>query len=85
MIALHLQVKKTIPQIFWNELLHTIRIIPVKFQYNRIKNNSWTFMIFMGMAAILKMSNPKCITSHFEDHIVKFHYNRIKNNIIKLS
>ena len=53
-------------------------IIPVKFHYNRNKNNALTFMVTMATVAILKTINPKFTTTHPKNIPIKFHYNRTK-------
>jgi hypothetical protein len=39
-----------------------------EFHYNRIKKKYLTFMVTMTMTAIVKMSNPKCTSTHHKDH-----------------
>jgi uncharacterized membrane protein len=61
-----------------NAHLHISWIIPVKFHYNRIKNNALTFMVTMATVPILKQNNPKFTTTHPKNIPIKFHYNRTK-------
>jgi ABC-type molybdate transport system substrate-binding protein len=61
-----------------NAHLHIPWTIPVKFHYNRIKNNALTFMVTMATVAILKKFNPKFTTTHPKNIPIKFHYNRTK-------
>ena len=49
-------------------LMNISRIIPMKFHYNRIKNNILPFMVTVSTVAILKISNPKCTTTHAKDY-----------------
>jgi hypothetical protein len=50
-----------------NAHLHIPWIIPVKFHYNRINNNAFTFMVTMATVAILK----KIIILNSQIHIPK--------------
>jgi hypothetical protein len=40
----------------------------MKFHYNRNKIIVLPFMVTMSAVAILKISNPKCTTTHAKDH-----------------
>ena len=61
-----------------NAHLHIPWIIPVRFHYNRIKNNALPFMFTMATVAILKTINPKFTTTHPKNIPIKFHYNWTK-------
>ena len=68
-----------------NAHLHIPWIIPVRFHYNRIKNNALPFMFTMATVAILKKNNPKFTTTHPKKHSYKVSLQLDQNLFFNLS